>query len=272
MATPLLLGPVRGSYTLIVFRAILWRLTVIVVVLCLLGAVILWRLAVTGPGWYRPPDPQQPEVAELADRVEYNLVQQAQQIRPPQDDTWSVRIRQHQVNAWLAARLQAWIDNRPELSWPERLGTPQVRLEEAGVRIAVELLEDDGGSHIASALVAPTWINDPALLAGSVQSVALGRITLPGDPLNTLLDLADRAGLLDRLDRSRLDEVRAYMNAQRGIEPIIELADGRIVELLDFTLHAGALDVTCRTIGQASADAGSAAAPPLEDSDSSSEQ
>jgi hypothetical protein len=219
------------------------RVIVVVVVLALCGVALVWRLSRVPPAWYAPPPATDPIVVELADRAEYRLVQEAQKIREPDQDVWTLRIRQEQINAWLAARLRQWIEHEGE-RWPQQLGTPQVSVTPDALSIALPLVGESTTRYIV-ARIKPVIAHGKLRL--ELHRVALGRISLPGEPLaNLLKTVADAAP--DALDLPQINTAIDWLRRRDAIDPVIDLADDRRVRILDLQLDDGWIDVTARTI------------------------
>src|SRR5688500_13285802 len=151
------------------------RIILALLILLATGVFVFWQLTRIDPAWYEPPDPTNQKVIALADQVEYGLLEHAQRIRP-QQERWSIRLTQVQINSWLSARLPQWLAHRGE-QWPPQLGTVQVRLESEGISVAVPLI-DNGSSRTIVARVKPV-VSDGKLRL-DVNQVAMGRIALPG--------------------------------------------------------------------------------------------
>ncbi len=106
------------------------------------AAVVVWRMSWLAPTWWAPPDAADPRVAEAAQQIEYSLIEQAHMVRTD-DETWSIRIHDRHVNAWLASRLGAWLAHDQALDWQGGFGRPQMRSEPGWVTLAIEL-DGDG--------------------------------------------------------------------------------------------------------------------------------
>jgi len=224
------------------------RALVVLLILVSVSAFVLWRLTHVPPTWYDPPADTQ-KTRDLADRTEYRLVEEAQKIRPP-DEQWTVRIREHQLNAWLATRLPQWIDRNVDNDWPDQLGTPQVRLTDAGIDVAIELItQHNGDAHsehrFIIARLQPEVRRDQ--LSIRVTRVGAGRLLLPGDPARHVDNVIDRLNRDDQLSA----EVAAFVNDLTGdgrqLDRDIDLADDRFVRIVAVQLRRGFMDVTLRT-------------------------
>ena len=150
-----------------------------VLVLVTAAAVVVWRMTLLEPTWWAPPDADDPRVTAAAEQIEYSLIEQAHMVRTD-DETWSIRIHDRHVNAWLASRLPAWLAHAQALDWPGGFGRPQMRSEPGWVTLAIEL---DGGEQ--RRFVAVRLI--PTIAAGelrvTVDRISLGRLTIPGKPV-----------------------------------------------------------------------------------------
>jgi hypothetical protein len=193
------------------------------------------------PAWYAPPAAHDAAASELADRVEYGLIQQAQKVREPQEETWTLRIRQDQINAWLATRLRKWIEHEGG-SWPARLGTPQVEIDGGALSIAVPVLHNSSPRFIVARIL-PEIENQRLQL--KLDRVALGRISLPGEPVANLLKLIGDAS---PRDTPQIENILGALEQRDAIDPRFRLSDGRRIELLKLRLGDGLIDITAKTL------------------------
>jgi hypothetical protein len=221
-----------------------------VLVVAVVGGLSLY-VGRTEPQWYQPPAPDDEEVATLADRVEYRIVEEAQKIRPD-EGPWILRVRESQVNAWLGTRLQAWIAHEQGLEWPEHLGTPQAQILDHAFHLALPV-GPPGHRRVLVGRLVPAIENGALTLR--LRTLGVGRLVLPGDPVEALARLLDE-GDLPRDERAGLRDVLDLLAGRRSVEPILELSDGRRVEVLDIHCHTGAVDLTSRTLKPIAAGAG----------------
>ena len=209
---------------------------------------VVWWMAQSEPAWYNPPDGTSEVVAGYADRVEYRLVEEMQKIRPV-DDSWRLRIREDQVNAWLATRLERWMRHDANVQWPESLGIPQVLFRENDLSLAIPLgVGADGEDrHIIVASVRPEIVEGG--LQAKLTSVGMGRITLPGSPVHRLASLIDEH-LVEEDERfhSIVETALDVLSGEELLDPIIRLADDRCVEILKLELEESSFVVTARTL------------------------
>ena len=212
--------------------------------LVVVGAGWVWVLVRSAPSWYSPADAGDAEAAALAERAEYRLVEEYHRIRG-EGEQWTVRVREEQINAWLAARLPEWIANREGLSWPEGVGVPQVHIEEAGINVAVEA-EYTGRKQVVVMRVVPE-VREGELWA-RMDRVGLGRVSVAGSPAEALAGLIEEAGSEGAMGEEVMEELLKMVSGERGVEWSVELADDRRVELVDVVLSEGAIDVTNRTV------------------------
>ncbi len=215
----------------------------VVVVLVIAGVLGLWRLTWQAPTWWAEPDSDHEQTIVLADRVEYRLAEEAHKIRPD-DGRWWLRIKDEQVNAWLAIRLRAWLTHTHGLAWPAGLGTPQVHFTDGAINVGLDF-EDDGRRRYLVAALAPSLVD--GRLAVVLDGVALGRLRIPGGSVRTLLDRYQSvapAGFLD--DPSVRRVVDLLVDAKR-IDPTITLADDRRVRIVDLIVGDGELILLCET-------------------------
>ena len=223
------------------------RLVSAVVVFAALGgaALFLWRMTYVAPTWYAPPDSHDQQVAALADKVEQRMLEEAQKIRE-QSDRWTLKVREPQINAWLAARLPQWIEHEQHGQWPEQFGTPQVKIDPQGISLALPLRTALGSRpRVIVARIRPQIIDGHLKL--QIDRLALGRVILPGEPLANLLrtlEPAVPALAKDQKFRKALD----IFSGQRMVDPVTRLADHRRLRLISFQLGDGWVDLTAQTL------------------------
>src|SRR6185503_15351844 len=113
-------------------------------------------------------DPSDPAAIQTARDVENSITSLVHQARPPptphsppspprdsEPGTWSIRMTEEEANAWLAARLPAWVANQSdEFTWPRDLSPPQVRLENGRATVRVTLGQG-GKGEVLSTTVTP---------------------------------------------------------------------------------------------------------------------
>ena len=221
-----------------------------VVVLVTGAAVVVWRMSWLAPTWWVPPDTGDPRVAEAAQQIEYSLIEQAHMVRTD-DETWSIRIHDRHVNAWLASRLGAWLAHDQELEWPAGFGRPQVRFEPGGVTVAIELDGPERPRFVAVRLI-------PTITAGelwvTVDRVSLGRLTIPGKPVGDVADWLNEAAPGGFLEDPVVQSAMGWLLQGQAIDPTATLADGRAVRLVGVRCEEGAVVLRCRTISRSEAD------------------
>ncbi|MHC5003215.1 MAG: hypothetical protein ACYTJ0_08830, partial [Planctomycetota bacterium] len=202
------------------------------------------------PEWYEPPAADDEQVAALADRVEYRLLEEAQKIRPAEEH-WTLRVREEQVNAWLSSRLPDWIAHERNVRWPDRLGTPQVRFAEDEIAVALPVGEGPY-RRVFVARLAPA-VRDGALIVELI-GLQVGRLAIPGDPLSTMASMLRQASLDGTIDVGSWQPVLDVLSGREPIDPVLTLSDDRRVELLGVTCRTAAIELTSRTHGIRPAD------------------
>ena len=217
----------------------------------LAAAVVVWQLSWQKPDWWAPPEAADERVAEVAQQIEYSLIEQAHTVRAD-DEPWSVRIHDRHVNAWLASRLPSWLAHAQELDWPAGFGQPQVRFEPGSVTVAIELAGNGRQRFVAVRLV-PSIVADQLRLV--VDQVSLGKLTLPGKPIGEVMARLKEAAPSGFVNNPEVQVAMQWLLGGRSLDPVATLADGRIVRLVAVRCEEGAVVMQCRTIsGSASAD------------------
>jgi hypothetical protein len=231
-------------------RKRLWRWLIVAAVLVVASAAIMWWLSRMAPAWWRPPDPRSPEVAELADRVEFRIVEEAQKIRSPEERLWRLRIREEQVNSWLAARLPAWIARQPSLVWPESFGRPQVHFQRDGLTLALEV-RGGSRSRVLIGRFRPRLTSDGLYLP--IDSLHIGRVRVPGDPVSRIQHLLADPETSEAFSRPVLDDLIRVLRGDAPLAPFLSLADQRRIRLRGVELGLGEVVLSLETLPAAAA-------------------
>lgn len=222
-----------------------WRsVALAVITIAVTAATVLWFVARQPPKWWSPPAASDPQVRQLAERVEYRLVQEAHRARPA-GDSWRLRITEEQINAWLAARLAEWFAHQRDLDWPDELSPPQVQIEPAGVIVGCSV-GGDGRSRFMAARILTAFAEDGVRLR--VERLWHGRLPIPGDPISIIRKtLAEHGGARFLQD----PQTRRWLGILEGAEPVdplIRLTDGRRIRLLGIEREADAIIVEGATL------------------------
>jgi hypothetical protein len=220
------------------------------VIVLVTAAVMVWRMSWLEPTWWAPPDAFDPRVAEAAQQIEYSLIEQAHMVRTD-DETWSIRIHDRHVNAWLASRLPAWLAHDQALDWPSGFGQPQIRSEPGWVTLAIELDGDERRRFVAVRLILTIEAGELRL---TVDRVSLGRLTIPGKPVGDVAGWLNEAAPGGFLDNPEVQAATGWLLQGRAIDPTMRLADGRAVRLVGIRCEEGAVVLRCRTISRSEAD------------------
>jgi hypothetical protein len=216
------------------------------VVLLSAGALGLWRLAGMAPAWWSPPDPEDEQTTQLAERVEYRLAEEAHKVRA-EPAPWWIEIRQDQINAWLAARLPEWVAHTHGIRWPAGVGLPQVSLDSGTVRVGLDLETETGPRYLVAHL-APAIVDGELALA--LEGMSVGRLWLPGSSVGAIMDRLRHTEAGRFLDDPALEPVLEILDGGRRIDPTLTLSDGRRVRVLDIQCRSDALLLRAQTIAQ----------------------
>jgi hypothetical protein len=225
-------------------RRIRWRRLALGLLLVLVAVgVVLWYRSKARPEWWAPPNPRDPHIVQVADRVEYQLVEQAQLVRPV-EDVWGVRVYESQVNAWLASRLPKWLAHHDLREWSDAVRLVQVHFDEGAVVIGAEIGDRLQPRVVSIRLVAAL---EDGRIAVTADSVSVGRISIGTAPIDRAVEELRDVVSSDVLDDPAVAQVIETLRGERTWPAEFKLADGRHVEVLELALERGAVSARCRT-------------------------
>jgi len=197
----------------------LLRVAAVAAIVLLPIAGVAAMLALQAPRWWKPVARTDAAAADRAAAFEQALVAEFTRVRPDAPE-WAVRLRESEVNEWLATRLPAWLESRGE---PAPVAV-QARFTPGIVRVGADLRR-----------VVAWWQGCPEPAQGGL------RLASPGGGVGRLPIPLVGPGLERDLDRDLLASP-------------LRLADGRQVRLLDLEVLDGEVRLRLRT---EPADAGS---------------
>lgn len=216
-------------------------------------------LARDTPRWWRDADFNNPRAQDLARRVEIAIVEH---VHKPRTDanTWRVSVDVEQANAWLNAKLPAWVESR-ELEWPDKVEQVQADFNDGTITLGA-MLNKDAASQIVAASFQLEIRDDGALWIKQPRARA-GRLDLPSGWTVARL----REWLPPELENS--EAMNRVLVALAGDGPLfaqarLKLGDGRVVRVVRITSGDDRLlieAVTERTT--AGADNSAAGSPPM---------
>jgi hypothetical protein len=216
-----------------------------------------WVLVRARPSWWRQVDVRSPEVQRLASAVENGLITAMNDVRPADGRSWSIRLDEGAMAAWLAARLPSWAVSQGGLgAWPSGLERVQACFREGEVVVGAELRRAGASQHVSIPFRAT--VGDDGVLRVVPGWVRLGRLALPtGTALGALGVREDRgrgaagaggepgvgAPLMDLLSEHGSSELVRAIGSGRGWEGrvLVPLADGRRAHLVGVVVEPGAL-------------------------------
>lgn len=213
-------------------RVLVGATLVLVGIATLVGGAGWWALR-SEPSWYRAAAviAQSDERAARAQGLERGATAAISQSREA-GEPWSVEIKEEDASAWLESRLPRWLANRGG-AWPAGWTEPRVRFEGGRVMVGVR---DPGGRIVGASALIEIEGNRLRLRGGSVWA---GGLALP---------IAAARGLWTGVPA---DEARVWaglLSGSRDAPAMIDLDDGRRVQLLAARAEGGRLRVTCRTL------------------------
>ncbi|TVQ57655.1 MAG: hypothetical protein EA377_00725, partial [Phycisphaerales bacterium] len=189
----------------------------------LLLALVTVVLLITPPGWYRPPSPDNELAVQLAEIAEQRLAEEAYLIREP-DEPWSLRIREDQVNAWLALRMPDWISNHTDREWPAAFGTPQVRFRTDRILLAVRI--DTAYGRRTFVIHFEPDVDEQSQFRPRVSGIGIGRLgtaSVSGERVHDLLE-SFQPGIAERPEFLEWMEI---LTGDRALNAMFRLADRR---------------------------------------------
>lgn len=221
--------------------------------------VVLLRLDDT-PGWWVWVDGADPAVLDEAERLERAFANQVSAVRPDAEgdgSEWAVAVSERSANAWLAARLRAWVENEGAV-WPPEIES--VRAGFVGERVALGARLGHGPeSSVVWMTMTPEVRRD-----GSVWMRAhgawVGGVSVPGSwALSGLEQGLARQAPEDAAKIARGPSLRDMLSgvAPVSVEPVVHLPDGRDVRILELRVREGRVEVVLRTeMGKGQSDRG----------------
>lgn len=189
-------------------------------------ASYLWWTSHRTPEWFAPPVPTEAR-SKRAWQVEQRFAEEFSKIRR-EEPLWALRVREDDLNSWLADRLKPWVEHRGQ--WPEQLGDVQVHLSPDAVVLGVELLDLETVAFLEGV---PTEGEDGSI-ALEWTAAGIGRLRIPWP------DRTVRSAILGRLGGGGLAEFDAMLDAV-AVPGAFPLPDGRVVSVLGGELGDGEL-------------------------------
>ncbi len=214
----------------------------LVLAIAVLGVAILVPLvlvAIPPSGW--SPVPSDPVAAESrGEALERFLSAEFSKVRTD-DAPWAIRLREDDVNAWIATRLPKWEANAGNPPPP----ASEVRFRDGALHLRV-VADSDAFSPVLEAMLSPAVTAGPAgdRLEPRVRGVSAGRLPLPwfGPALLRALSLG-AGGSVTLPGGMTLDSV----GDAEGFSTAYALSDGRTLHLDAIAVEDGALVLEFRT-------------------------
>jgi hypothetical protein len=196
--------------------------------LALLTVAAMLLSSLRAPAWWVERPAVGAEIEARAGHFEQACVSELHRIRNS-GERWAVRIREADVNEWLATRLDAWC-RHAEI---EPIGPTQVRFVKDRAFVAVRRA---GLPSVAVVSLSPKVFDEQ--LEPGLGVVRLGRLPIP-----LLLSLG-LGTMIESLGGGDADDLRAVLVPLlqgQGIDSSFELVDGRRVRLTDLEVREGEL-------------------------------
>jgi len=209
----------------------------IVAIFLLLPLSVFLLVSIPPSGW--SPVPADPAAAELrGEALERFLSAEFSKVRPD-DSPWAIRLREDDVNAWLATRLPKWEANAGNPPPP----AAEVRFRSGEVFVRM-VLAGFGVDPVLEAGLAPAVVDGPGGTALTIRlrSVSLGRLPLPRFGASLIAESLRAAGLRAATPSA----VSAVTDDRFGVD--YALSDGRTVRLDAIAAEEGGLVLEFRTL------------------------
>lgn len=207
--------------------------------LCLLALSLVIELR--PPAWWSPALSMSDALSRTGERFEQGCVSEIYRIRS-EPGPWAIRLREEDVNAWLAARLPLWCEH----VGVERLGDVQVHFSADTVEVAT-MMADLPTIAVASfrPTVAGQWLQP------NLGAVRLGRLPVPFLTEGTVKAVIETLGT----GEGDLRSVLLPMLRGESVDTTFELADRRRVRVRDIEVREGELLMELETLPAAAAPA-----------------
>ncbi len=214
----------------------------VVVLLSVATGAAGWLLARAEPEYWREVDRHDPAVVQRAKTFEQELERELGQIRP-EETSWELTLEQEELREWVATRMPEWLkDNGVKQNLPPWLEQPMVVFEDDELVVAGRV-SYKGCSQIISVQLEPvTGPNGEVELR--LAGAAAGRLPLPSGPL--LDKLVAHYGSMDSVQAAAIRKVTKDL--EHMPLPIVDLSDGRKVEITNIRLRSGVVVLECRTV------------------------
>lgn|GEM_PF-1428620 len=211
-------------------RAALIAVSLLLIASITIAVLTAIALARDTPTWWRQADFNNDQTRDLARRVEIAIVERVHQPRP-ESGAWRVSVDVEQANAWLNAKLPAWVESR-ELEWPDKVEQLQADFNDGTITLGARLNKDAASQIVAASF--QLEIRDDGALWIKQPRARAGRLDLPSGWTVARL----REWLPPELEDS--EAMNRVLIALAGDGPLFEqarlkLGDGRVVRMLRIT-------------------------------------
>lgn len=188
------------------------------------------------PEWWRPSGRADADAVSRGETLENALVTETHRVRDP-GSAWSVKLRDADVNAWLATRLPKWLAHAGTDEAPRSA----VRFVDGAIEIGVEV---PGLASVGIARLEPTIVGGRLQLDRS--RARLGTLPLP---MSAEWFLTDAVEALRGPDVPAEAKLVGQLLGGESVEPRFRLSDGRGLVLQDLWLAEGELRLEFATVG-----------------------
>ncbi len=203
-------------------------------------ALVSWNRWNSEPEYYQPITQIDEQTERHAQRFFMFAISDITKPREP-DEVWELQVDQTQLNEWLATGMPGWLlEGFAQIDIPEWAVDPMIVFRDGQIILASRVTYEDFEQVVSAA-------SEPRVEANGQLSMQLdwvkgGNLTVPS------------GGTADRFIRQFGDEetqekARAKLDEMRHVTvPPMQFDDGRLVQILDMTVHNESATLKCRTL------------------------
>ncbi len=217
------------------------RGVVLMVLLVPAAGAIAWCLASADPVYWSQVDLTDPEVHQRVRLLEEKLAEALSQPRPSQEE-WILELEQDELRDWMAIRMPEWLqEHGVQQSLPPWLDQPMVVFKDNTLVVAGRVTHEKFAGVVSMEFEPVPGPDGRVEL--QMAGASAGRLPLPQDLLDKLVK---RTGSVEAAREYAVGQAREELKSVAL--PVIELSDGRKVQVTDIKLSSGRVQLVCRTL------------------------